>query len=111
MLNHAGGTSSQSGMMDYPRLLFSELNLGQYADSMEFQSWKINFRTEVCLRTADPQVTMFWVKEFEIAQSIDELVTSRSIVGKDFLDFDMLDAMIASALKKLLNTQIHVRKE
>ena len=28
----------------------------------------------------------------------------------DFLDFDMLDAMIASALKKLLNTQILSRK-
>ena len=28
----------------------------------------------------------------------------------DFRDFDMLDAMIASALKRLLNTQIHFRK-
>ena len=29
----------------------------------------------------------------------------------DFPDFDMLDAMIASALKKLLNTQIHFLSE
>ena len=28
----------------------------------------------------------------------------------EFPDFDMLDAMIASALKKLLNTQTHFRK-
>ena len=28
----------------------------------------------------------------------------------DFPDFDMLDALIASALKKLLNTQTHFRK-
>ena len=42
---------------------------------------------------------------------MDELMTSRSIVGRtDFPDFDMLDAMIASAWKKLLNTQIHFRK-
>ena len=33
-------------------------------------------------------------------------MTSRSITGQhNFLDYDRLDAMIASALKKLLNTQ------
>ena len=43
--------------------------------------------------------------------SIDELLTSRLIVLRnDFLDFDMLDAMVASALNKLLNTKIHFRK-
>ena len=53
---------------------------------------------------------MHWIEEIEIAKSIDEPTTSRSIVGRtDFPDFDMLDAMIASALKKLLNTQIHFR--
>ena len=49
---------------------------------------------------------MLWIKDVEI----DELMTSRSIVGKDFLDFDMLDAMIASASKKILNTQVPFRK-
>ena len=78
---------------------------------MQFQSWKVNIKTEVCTRTADPQVTMLWIKQVEIAKSIDELMTSRSIVGRtDFPDYGMLDAMIASALKKLLNRQIHFRK-
>ena len=78
---------------------------------MEFQSWKVNFRTEVCLRTADLQITMHWIKEVEVAKPIDELMTSRSIVGRtDFPDFDILDAMSASAKKKLLNTQINFRK-
>ena len=81
----------------------------KFPDALEFQSWKVNCRTEVCLRTANLQITLLWIKEVEIAQSIDELMTSRSIVVKDFLDFDMLDAMIASALKKLLNTQSHFR--
>ena len=50
-------------------------------------------------------------KKLRFAKSVDELLTSRSIVERtDFPDFDMLDAMIASALKKLLNTQIHFRK-
>ena len=77
LLNHTGGTYSHGGMIDFPRFPISELNLGKFPDSMEFQSWKVNFRTEVCLRTADPQITMHWVKEVEIAKSIDELMTLR----------------------------------
>ena len=64
--------------------------------TFEFQCWTVNFRTEVCLRTADPQVTMVWIKEVEIAKSIDELMTSRSITRQhNFHDFGMLGAMIA----------------
>ena len=44
---------SGSGMMDYPRIPFSEWNPGNFPDSMKFQSWKVNFITEVFLRTAD----------------------------------------------------------
>ena len=79
MLNHSG-TYSHSGMMDYPRIPISEKNEGTFPDSMEFQSWNVNFRTEVCLRTADPQITMHWMREVEIAKTIGELMTSRSIM-------------------------------
>ena len=76
-------------MMDCPRILVSELNLGQFLDSMEFQCWKVNFRTAVCLRAADPQITKHWIKEVGIAKSIDELLTALSIVGRNnFFDFD-----------------------
>ena len=44
------------------------------------------------MRTAEPQVTILWIKEVEEAKSIDELVTSRSIAGQhNFPDFDMLE--------------------
>ena len=77
---------------------------------MEFQSCKVNFKTEVCPKSADPQLTMQWIKEVEIAKSSDDLMTSRSITGRtDFPDYDVLDAMIVSALKKLL-THVHFRK-
>ena len=79
MLNHTVGTCSHGGVINYPRIPITEWNIGKVPDSVEFQSWKCNFTTEVCLRTADPQVTMLWIKEVEIATSIDELVTSRSI--------------------------------
>ena len=35
--------------MDYAKIPISALNLGKFLDSLEFQSWKINVRTEVCL--------------------------------------------------------------
>ena len=111
MLNNIGETYSHSGMMDYPRIRFTEWESWNFLDSLEFRSSEVDFRTEACLRAADPQVTLLWIKEVEIAKSIDELVTSRSITGQpNLLDFDMIDAMIASALKKLLNTQSHYRK-
>ena len=78
---------------------------------MEFQSWKVNFKTEVCSKTASPHLTIKWTKEVEIAKSFDELMTSRSIVGRtDFPDYDMFDAKIASALKKLLDRHVNFRK-
>ena len=81
------------------------------SQTLEFQSWKVNFKTEVCSKKADPNLTMHWIKEVEIAKSFDEPVTSRSIMERtDFPHYDMLDATIASALKKLLNTHVHFRK-
>ena len=54
ILDHTGGTDSHAGMMDYPRVPVTEWNLGNFPDSMEFQSWwKLNFRTEACMRTAE----------------------------------------------------------
>ena len=65
---------------------------------------------EVCSKTAVPHITMHWIKEVEMAKSMDDLVASRTITGlAEFTDYDMLDVMIASAFKKLL-THVHHRK-
>ena len=46
----------------------------------------------------------------EMARSIDDLLTSQSIEGKSFPDFEMLDARIASALRKIIfNTSFRRR--
>ena len=76
LLNHTGGTYSHGGMIDYTRFPISELHQGKFHDSMEFQSWKANFKTEIRSKSADPHLTMHWIKEVEIAKSIDDLVTS-----------------------------------
>ena len=69
MLNHTGGTYSHSGMIDNPIFLISELHLGQFADSMEFQCWKVNFKTEVCSKSAHAHLTMHWIKKKMRCQS------------------------------------------
>ena len=56
-------------------------------------------------------LTLRWIKEVEIAKSIGEHMTSRSIVARnDCPDYDILDAMIASALKRLLDKHVHFLK-
>ena len=119
-------------MINYLGYQILEMHLGQFPDSMEFRSWKVDFKTEVCsksaflhltmhrikeveteksiddlftsvcAKTAHPQLTVQWIKEIEIARSVDELVTPRSVLARtDSPDYDMLDAMIASAFEKL----------
>ena len=41
VLHHTGWTFSHNGMMDYPRFPISEMHLGKFPDSLEFQSWKV----------------------------------------------------------------------
>ena len=50
---------------------------------------------------------MLWIKEVEMVDSLEELSSSRSVCGKNFPNFEMLDAKIASALNKIIqNSQI-----
>ena len=43
----------------------------------------------------------------EMVDSLDDLKSSRSVYGKDFPKFEMLDAKIASALNKIIqNSQV-----
>ena len=97
--------------MDNPRFPISEMHLREFLDSLEFQSWKVNIKTEVRSKTAEAHLTTHWIKEeVGIAKSVSDLMTSRSTTGrKDFPDYDVLDAMIASALKKLL-THVHFQR-
>ena len=52
-------------MMDFLRFPNSEMHLGKFTDSFEFQSWKVNFKAEVCSKTLDLYLTMHWIKEVD----------------------------------------------
>ena len=46
---------------------------------------------------------MYWIKEVEMATSIDDLETSTSTFGQKYPNFEMLDARIATGLRKLIS--------
>ena len=47
-----------------------------------------------------PSKAMRWIKEVEMVDSEDDLISSRSIKGHRFLNFEKLEAKNASSLKK-----------
>ena len=109
-LYNTGGTYSHNGMIDYPIYPISKMHFGKFPDSVECQNWKVNFKTEVCARSAFPHITMQWINKVEIAKSIHDLLTSQSMTrGRYFTDFEMPDAMIADAFKKVI-TSVHFRR-
>ena len=97
-----GGSYYQKFMMEAPRCAISELHFGKFPDPDDFQCWRVNLKTEVCVSTPFPKVTMSWSNEVEMATSIDDLLTSPiTIEGpRDFPDFEMLHARSASALRR-----------
>ena len=46
----------------------------------------------------------------EMVDSLDELKSSRSVCGKDFSNFEMLDARTASALNKIIQNSKFKKK-
>ena len=89
--------------METPKYTISELHFGRFRDSGDFQCWRVNFKTDVCVSTPFPQLTMSWINGEEMARSTEDIVTSQSTEGRrNFLDFETLDTRIASALRKII---------
>ena len=53
---------------------------------------------------------MLLFKEVQIVDSLEELKSSRSVYGKNFPNFEMLDAKIASALNKIIQNSQFQKK-
>ena len=79
---------------NYTRIMWSDskdskcrnLQFDKFPTPASFLVWKTRFKTQV----------MKWIKRS------GELKSSRSVSGKDFPDFEMLDAKIASAVNKII---------
>ena len=68
-----------------------------------FACWKMRFKTEVCTCSQFPTEAIQWIKEVELVDSVDELRSSSSTRGISMPNFEVLDAGIASALKKIIH--------
>ena len=88
----------------------SELQFDKFPTPSTFSCWKMRFQTQVSSCSDFPSEAMSWIKEVEMVNSVDDLKSSRSIKGKDFLNFEMLDARIASALNKITQNSFFKKK-
>ena len=85
--------------------------LSRKIPTMEFPSWKVNFNTEVCSK-----ISRSSSHNALDQRNWDSKVNRRTCdieiynAANRFPEYDMFDAMIASALEKLLHTHVHFRK-
>ena len=101
----------QNYMVGQQRQQLSELQFDKFRNPQSFFSFgKIRFKTQVSSGSDFPSEAMLWIKEVEMVDSLDELKSSRSVYGKDFPNFEMLDAKIASALNKIIQNSYFKKK-
>ena len=100
----------QNYMVGQQRQQISELQFDKFPNSKSFLVWKFRFKTQVTTCSDSPTDAMLWIKEVEMVDSLEELKSSRSVCGKDFPNFEMLDAKIASALFKIIQNS-HFKKK
>ena len=92
----------QNYVVGQQRQQISELHFDKFPDPSSFLVWKTRFKTQVSSGSDFPPDAMLWIKEVEMVDSLDELKSSRSVSGKDFQTFEMLDAKIALVLNKII---------
>ena len=100
----------QNYMVGQQRQQLSEMQFDTRPDPQSFSVWKIRFKTQVTTSSDFPSDAMLWIKEVEMDDSVDEVKSSRSVHGKDFPNFEMLDGKMASALNKIIQNSQFKKK-
>ena len=73
------GDSSKNYGADQQRLQISDFHFYKFPTPATFACWKIRFKTEVCTCSQFPTEAMHWIKEVEMVDSVDDLMSSSSI--------------------------------
>ena len=73
------GDFSKNFGADQQRLQISDLHFDKFPTPATFACWKIRFKTEVCICSQFPTEAMLWIKEVEIVDSVDDLMSSSSV--------------------------------
>ena len=107
----AEGAYPQNYVVVQQKLQISELHFDNFPTPSTFSCWKIRFKTQVSACSVSPWEAMLWIKEVEMVDSVDDFKSSHSIRGyTHFPNFQMLDAKIASALNKIIQSS-HFKKK
>ena len=99
----SGGDSSKNYGADQQRLQIWDLHFDKFPTPATFACWKIRFKTEVCTCSQFLTEAMQWIKEVEMVDSVDDLRSPSSFRCISMLNFEVLDARIASALNKIIH--------
>ena len=97
------GIFSENYGADQQRLQISDLHFNKFTTPATFACCKIRFKTEVRTCSQFPSEAMLWIKEVEMVDSVDDLMSSSSIRGISVPNFEVLEARIASALNKIIH--------
>ena len=106
----SGGDSSKNHGADQQRLQISDLHFDKFPTPATFACWKIRFKTEVCTCSQFPTEAVHWMKEVEMVDSVDDLMSSSSTRGIHMPNFEVLDARIASALNRIIHNSHFKRR-
>ena len=104
------GESSKNHGTDQQRLQISDLHFDKFPTLATFACWEIRFKTEICTCSQFPTEAMQWIKEVEMVDSVDDLMSASSIRGIRMPDFEVLDAKIASALNRNIHNSPFKRR-
>ena len=104
-----GGFSKNYGA-DQQRLQIWDPHFDKFTTSATFACWKIRFKIEVCTCAQVPPEAMLWIKEVELVDSVDDLKSSCSARGIRMPNFEVLDARIVSALKRIIHNSHFKRR-
>ena len=97
-------------MVGQQRQQISELQFNKFSNPQSLLVWKIRFENQVTTCSDFSTGSNVWIKEVEMVDSLEEVEFSRSASGKNFPNFEMLDAKIASALNKIIQNS-HFKKK
>ena len=104
-----GGFSKNYGA-DQQRLQISDPHFDKFTTPATFACGKIRFKTEVCTCSHFLTEAVLWIKEVELVDSVDDLMSSSSTRGFQMPNFEVLDAKIASALNKIIQNSHFKRR-
>ena len=91
----------QNYMVGQQRRQISELQFDKFLNPQSCSVWKTRFKTQVTTCSDFPSYAILWIKEVEMVDPLDDLISSGPVCGKDFPKWEMLDVKIDSALNKI----------